>query len=379
MNIAYFDCSSGISGDMILASFLDTGLKLSALEKEISKLGLKGFSLRAGRTMRKGIGASSFDCVVKEVSSKSGHTRTLREIIRLIDRSFLSRQVKRNAKKIFLRLGSAEARVHRTALEKVHFHEVGNIDSIVDIVGACIAVESLGIEKLYASAITVARAAPATLFLLKGIPTNVINIDTEIATPTGVAIIVSLAEFFDRIPCLEPRTVGFGAGHKELGERPNILKLLIGEAVAHFTEDEIVIIEVNIDDLNPQLFEYLYARLFKEGALDVFLTPVQMKKSRPGFKLSVLTKKELLNKMSRAIFSETTTIGLRYYNARRFILDRQPVNIRTKYGNIRGKKSRGPYGIEIMSPEYDDCARIARKKNIPLKDIYEEVKFKGGL
>jgi len=377
MRIAYFDCSSGISGDMILASLIDAGLRISVLEKELARLAVSGYRLKVSRTMRSGIGAAQFECVINKKKAKHAHARNLKEILRIIEASGLKPVVKHNARDIFVRLGEAEAKVHRVKLEDVHFHEVGNIDSIVDIVGACIALDALGIGALYASMISVARPAPATLHLLKRLPTKVENIDFEIATPTGVAILATLSKGFGKVPPFNPSSVGIGAGQASFRERPNILRVMIGEPVERFTEDEIAIIETNIDDMNPQVFEYLYERLFKEGALDVFVTPIQMKKSRPGFQLTVLAYEHLLQNISKVIFSETSTIGLRYYRAGRFKLERTVRRVATRFGPVRVKKSEGPGGIIVATPEYDDCARIARKTKTPFKVVYDEAMKEG--
>lgn len=385
MRIAYFDCFSGISGDMTLGAFLDAGFDINVLRKELKKLKLDGYELRARSVMRGELSGTKFDVITKE---KRPHThRSLKDIIALIDKSTLNKKVKDIAKDIFLKIGNVEAGVHGISSKKgLHLHELGDIDSIIDIVGAALAIDELGIDEVYSSTITLGRAiadtkggvlpipSPASLELLKGVPTRISDIEAELVTPTGAGILKSLSKGFGEMPKVKISSVGYGAGSKDLDEMPNMLRIIIGERKLAFKEDRIFVVETNIDDMSPQSFEYLFERLFKEGALDVYTTVIQMKKSRPAFKLTVLTEPSRLEKISSIIFSETTTIGLRFYEANRFKLERKIVKVNTKYGDVKVKVSKGPDNIVTASPEYEECVRLARRRNIPLKVIYEEAK-----
>lgn len=382
MRIAYFDCYSGISGDMTVAAFLDAGLPMSELSAGLKKLKLKGYALKKSRVMRGAIAGTKFDCVVRE----PGHSgcRSLKEILRMIDRSALSGRVKSISMDIFENIGSAEARVHgiRRALD-VHLHELGSIDSLVDIVGTAIAVDSLGIGEVRSSGITMGRTlvdtahgtipvpGPAALELLKGVPVDIADVDEELVTPTGAGIVKTLAGSFGAMPTMTISKIGYGAGSLDLKRAPNMLRVVIGESSPSFSDGSVMVIEANIDDMSPQYFEHIFERLFNEGALDVYITPVQMKKLRPAFKLSVICERSKLEALSSVIFRESTTIGVRFYEAGRFMLERKTVNVRTAYGAVRVKISGAGGAIRTISPEHDDCMRAAKNKKVPLKVVYE--------
>jgi uncharacterized protein (TIGR00299 family) protein len=391
MKIAYLDCFSGISGDMTIGAFLDAGLSFNTLKKELAKLKLKGYDLKKSKVPRGAITGTKFDCI------QHGHDhhhheeehshRSLSEILRLISRSALSPRVKALSTDIFQNIGRAEAKVHGISPKKdLHLHELGDIDSIIDIVGASIAIDELGIDEVYASKVTLGRTitnckhgmipipAPATLELLKGVPVRITQIESELVTPTGAGILKTLSKGFGEMPEASICCIGYGAGSKDRPDMPNMLRVAIGDARRPFAKDRIVVMETNIDDMNPQYFEYLFEKLFNAGALDVYTALIQMKKSRPAFKLTVLARPADLNKLSKIVFKETTTIGIRYHEADRLILDRKIINTRTKYGTIRVKVSTGPDGISTISPEYDDCVKLARQKNIPIKTIYESAR-----
>lgn len=383
MRVAYFDCFSGISGDMTIGAFLDAGLNFEKLSKELSKLKIKGYRLTSHKVKRHEIAGTKFDCV----TDNRAKGRTAGEILSVIGRSALGNRAKNIAESIFANIADAEAKVHGLRdKKKAHLHELGGIDSIIDIAGAGIAIEELGIDSVYASNVNMGRGlvkarhgvlpipSPASMEILKGVPLDISEIDAELVTPTGAGILKTLAKSFGRMPRIKIDKIGYGAGSKELDERPNMLRVLIGEAQASFAEDRISVIETNIDDMNPQNFEYLFEKLFKEGALDAYTTSIQMKKSRPAFLLTVLARPEDLNDLSSVVFSETTTTGLRIYDADRFVLERKLTKVKTKYGEINVKISRGPNGILTSSPEYEECAKIARSKNVPLKAIYDEAK-----
>ncbi len=384
MRLVYFDCFSGISGDMTIGAFLDAGLSMNTLSRELKKLKLKGYEVKKRRVLRGGIAGTKFDCITR--GEGHGH-RPVREIIRLIKKSDLSNRVKSLSCGIFENIGRAEARVHGLTKDAdVMLHELGSIDSIVDIVGAAIALDELDIGAFYSSPVNTGRGfvktahgvlpvpAPAVLELLRDAPLKVSAVDAELVTPTGAGILKTLVTGFGVMPQMKVAAAGYGAGSMEFTNFPNMLRVIIGDTASSFKEDKVCVIEANIDDMNPQYFEYLFERLFGEGALDVFLTNVLMKKSRPAFRLTVLADPSLREKMAAIILGETTTVGLRFYEAGRFILDRKIVKARTKYGEVKVKVSTGAGGIKTVSAEYEDCARIARQKKIPLKKIMEEAK-----
>jgi uncharacterized protein (TIGR00299 family) protein len=384
MKIAYFDCFSGISGDMTIGAFLDAGLNINTLSRELKKLKLKGYELKKRKVLRGGIAGTKFDCIIKD----EGHNhRPVKEILNIIKKSALSGRVKSISTGIFKNIGHIEKKIHGLKSgDDVRLHELGSMDSIIDIVGAAIAVDELGIDEFHSSAVNTGRGfvraahgmlpvpAPATLELLKGVPLKISAIEAELVTPTGAGILKTLVREFSRMPQIEISVIGYGAGAKDFEKTPNMLRLLIGEAKDTFKEDRVCVIEANIDDMNPQYFEYLFERLFKEGALDVYITPIQMKKSRPAFKLTVMAKPSMLDKTASIIFGETTTIGLRFREESRFILERKVIKVKTRYGGVKVKISSDRGGAKIVSPEYEECARIARNKNIPLKIIMEEAK-----
>jgi hypothetical protein len=383
MRIAYLDLFSGISGDMTIAAFLDAGLSFAKLSKQLKKLKLKNFSISKSKVKRNGIAGTKFDVKI----SDNAHCRSTREIFSIIDRSELKDSIKNTAKGIFKIIGRAEAGVHGVSgKDAVSLHELGDMDSIIDIVGTAIAIDELGIDKVYSSNISLGRGfvntrhgvlpvtAPAALEILKGIPVDISEIDAELVTPTGAGIVKTLSAGFGRMPLMKIDKIGYGAGTHIFSERPNMLRIVIGEAKESFLEDRIDIIETNIDDMNPQNFEYVVERLFKEGALDAYTAPVQMKKSRHAVLLTVLAKPGDTQRLSSLIFAETTTIGVRVHAADRFKLDRKLSKVKTKYGDVPVKISRAPGGMTTSSPEYDECVKIARAKKVPLKMVYEEAK-----
>jgi hypothetical protein len=391
MKILYFDCFSGIAGDMVLGALIDSGLDIDIISKGLKKLKIKGYEIKAAKVMRKALSGTSFKVIVKGSMRTHSH-RPLAEILKLIDDSSLDSAVKENAKKIFNIIGDAESKVHGISNRKMlHLHELGDIDSIIDIVGTAIAIDALGIDEIYSSPVNFGRTildtkggvlpspSPASLEILKGVPVKVSGIDSELATPTGAGILKALSNGFGDMPQIKVSSIGYGAGTKELGEIPNMLRVIIGESAAVFERDKTFVIETNIDDMNPQNFEYLFEKLLKEGALDAYTTTVQMKKSRPAFKLTVLSDRSKLEKLCSIIFNETTSIGIRYYEVDRFKLRRKMVNVRTKYGNIKVKISKGPDDILTASPEYEECAKAARTKRVPLRRVYDEARKAVGI
>ena len=393
MRIAYFDCFAGISGDMTLAAFIDAGLDVDFLKRELSKLKIRGYKLLAKKTFKNSVHSTMVDVIVDKHKEAHRGRASAKEIFALIDKSSLNKEVKDTAKEIFSVLIEGESKIHNTAKDKLHLHEIGDVDSIVDIVGASIAVKALGIEKVYCSTINLSRGfidarhgilpspSPITLSVLKNVPVNIVDFGGENVTPTGAAIIKVLAESFGRPPLFSVKKIGYGAGHKNFKDVPNMLRIAIGDSDSPAKIDKVVVLETEIDDMNPVGCGHLIDRLLESGALDAFLVPIYMKKSRPGILLTVLTEEKFLNKVSNVVFDETTTLGVRFYRAERLKLDRKIVRVKTKYGKARVKIAIKDGKILRMSPEYEDCLKISKEKKIPLLKVYDYIKAacSGGL
>ena len=379
MKTAYFDCPTGLSGNMILASMLDAGLSLPYLSKELKKLRINGYSLKLTNVSKKGFRARHLDVIVKEAKDE----RTIKEIYKIIDNSTLKQSVKALSKKIFNRLYDAESRVHGKHI--THLHETGAVDAIVDIVGAAIGLDKLGIKEVYCSSLPfgygpirschgiLPNPAPATAELLSGVPVYKKNIKCELVTPTGAAIITTIAKSFTDMPKLELKNTGLGAGTFDLPEA-NILRLFIGETDESYSEDMVAVIETGIDNLNPEFYDHIIAGLMKAGALDAYITFAKMKKKRPGVILTVLSDLKNKEKLAEKVFNETTTLGVRTYLVKREKLVRSFRQIKTKYGSVSVKIGKAGDSIKNISSEYEDCARLSRKTGVPLKVIYDEAK-----
>ena len=383
MKLAYFDCFSGISGEMTLGALVDAGCQLDLLRSSLAVLQVPGWTISTEKVWKNGM-AATFVRVATEDQSKH---RSLSAILEIIGKSQLSEQVKTSAAAIFRKLGEAEAAVHDVPLEKIHFHEVGAVDAIVDIVGACIGFEALGIERFACSALNVGGGtarmahgvlpvpAPATAKLLQGKPTYSTGVQRELVTPTGAAIVATLCDRFGPQPPMSVSAIGYGAGTADLEEQPNVVRIMIGEStekvVAGFDE-EIAVIEANLDDMNPQIYGYFLEKALAAGALDVYTTPVQMKKNRPGTLLTLLCKPADTNALMSLVFAETTTLGARTYRAQRRTLPRETVNVQTQYGEVHIKLSRVNGSIRHVAPEYEDCRKLAAEKNVPLQRVIQE-------
>lgn len=377
MRIAYLDCFSGIAGDMFLGALIDAGVDADALRAEIAKLNLPDVRLEVEPCVRRGITGTD----VKVVTGHDHAHRHLSTIEKIINGSDLSGSVKARAIDVFRKLGEAEAAVHGISIEKVHFHEVGAIDAIVDIVGACAGLELLGIEKLYCSALNVGSGtvkaahgvmpvpAPATARLLTGLPTYSDGPATELTTPTGAALVATLAAGVGPMPAMAVAAVGYGAGDKDFPDRANLLRLLVGETSVAREATEVQVLEANIDDMTPQVAGYARERLLEAGALDVTLTPVFMKKDRPGFTLTVLAKSEDRARLEDVILAETTTLGIRSYTAERRVLERAWVPVETPWGEVRVKVGLEGGVVRNFAPEYEDCRRIARERDVPFQQV----------
>ncbi|MDH3257517.1 MAG: nickel pincer cofactor biosynthesis protein LarC [Nitrospinota bacterium] len=393
MRIAYFDCHSGISGDMILGALIDAGVKLQTLRQGLASLGLKGYELKSRRVKRGLFGGTKIDVVLSPKTHS--HSRTLSDIERLLKRSTLAKPVVQDATEIFLRLGKAEAKVHRTSIDKVHFHEVGAVDSIVDIVGGVIGMQELDVDQVLASPLNTGEGmvkcehgvlpvpAPATLELLKGIPCYSSGIPHELTTPTGAAMIGFWADAFQSLPLMKIQKTGYGAGSHILKEHANLLRVILGEAEGK-GGGKIILVETNIDDMNPEFYDHIMDSLYSAGALDVYLTSIQMKKNRPAVKISVLAPPTKRETVAHILLTETSTFGIRFTEMDRIILERQQLEVQTPYGKVAVKVGSLDGQVIHFSPEYENCKQIARKKKIPVKTVYDtalqtaEKKLKGG-
>jgi len=411
MTIAYFDTVAGISGDMTLGAFIDAGVPLQHLRDELSKLSVEGYSLETKKVERNAISAVKFDVVLDAGRAAShahahengghaghGHTgehhshhdhahdsRSLQDILSLIVRSGLNSRVRERASKIFSIIGEAEAKIHSTTPEKVHFHEVGAVDSIVDVVGASICLEYLGVEAVYSSPVKLGSGgfvetrhgrmpipAPATVEILRGYPTVLTDIPSELTTPTGAGIIKALSKGELSMEALRVSSIGYGCGSREIPQVPNLLRVFIGSLEPAHEQDELVTVETNIDNMNPEIFPYVIERLLAGGAHDAYLVPVVMKKGRPGIVLSVLVNRGKLDPILDTIFAETTTLGVRIQPVERRKVKRGSKRVKTSFGEMNVKVITHD-GVERLSPEFEECKRIAAERNIPLVDVYRQV------
>ena len=384
MKVAYFDCASGISGDMTLGAMVDAGVDLARLNAAIGSLGLPGCRLVAEEVRKRGFRATQ----VKVIYEPEHAHRHLSHILKLIAGSMLSDRQKEFAERIFRRLAEAEAKVHGVGVDEVHFHEVGAADSIADIVGTAVGFDLLGIERLVASPVATGSGkvriahglcsvpAPATAELLRGIPLAESTVEAELTTPTGAAILAALADSFGPLPPMIIDRIGCGAGQRDLDQQPNILRLMIGDstekpASTASAEDRVWVLETNLDDLSGEMIGYCTNRLWEAGALDVFTTAIQMKKNRPGVTLSVLCPEENIEPIEAILFEETTTLGIRRWPASRHILARQSHSVETSWGPIEGKVAWLSDGTPRFAPEFESCRKAAETHAIALRAVYE--------
>ena len=432
MRIAYLDCFSGMSGDMFLGALIDAGVSPELVEKAVAALDV-GARLEISKVNRSGITATKVDVLVNgerempsemvattvhehshshehhehpheephahphshsqlssrtAVSAPRSHGRSLKEIKAIIGKAAISGNAKRSAIAIFEALGAAEAKVHNMDIASVHFHEVGAVDAMVDIVGAAVGAEALGVDEFVCSPLNVGGGtvkcahgvfpvpAPATVELLAGTPVYSSGMQVELLTPTGAAIVKTLATRFGPFPAMKIEKNGCGAGTRDFPGNPNVVRLVIGESDASITsktaQDTVSVLEANLDDMNPQVFGYVMDRLFDEGALDVFGMAVQMKKNRPGTLLTVLCKPEDAAKLTQIIFAETTTLGVRSRQEQRQTLARRFVSVTTPWGDVRMKIASMNGAVTNYAPEYEDCRRIATERHLPLKTVMQE-------
>lgn len=430
MTIAYFDCFAGISGDMTLGALIAAGANVETLRRGLETLGLTGWELRVAQVTKRGIAGTSVEICVEtpggaavapdehpehapphrhehphphshehEHSHGSGghehppaahaahdhatHPRHLSEILRRIEGSALPAKVKQQAAAVFTRLGEVEAKMHAVPLEEVHFHEVGAVDSIVDIVGSVYALHLLGVDRIICSPLPTGHGyvraahgllpipAPATLELLRGAPLRSVDVEGELVTPTGAALMATLAAEFGAMPTMRVEAVGYGAGKKDF-PFPNLLRVCVGrvETEADQPPPTVTVLEANLDDLNPQFYDPIMERLFEAGALDVFLTPIQMKKNRPAILLSVLCAPDRAGALTDILFAETSTLGVRRANWSRSCLDREWMDAATPWGSVRVKVGRHGDRVSNIAPEFEDCRRLARGAGVPVKEVH---------
>ena len=383
MKTIYFDCFAGASGDMILGAMVAAGVNPDLLAQHLKLLNVDGFNVQFKHVTRAGLGATY---AVVETAHEHKH-RHLSDILKIIDNSALSAGVKKRASQIFTRLAEAEARVHNEPIEKIHFHEVGALDAIVDVIGAAICFELLGIERFISSPVHVGSGfvqmehgqfpvpPPAVAELLKGVPFYSTEIKGELLTPTGAAIITTVSEGYGPMPSMESSTVAYGAGTREYDNFPNVLRVFVGETLGDEPRVErLLMIETNIDDLSPQVLGHVMDQAFDLGALDCYFTPVQMKKNRPGILLSILCEHRLKNQLMQLLFIETTTLGIRTYEVERRALERTTVPVETPYGPIDVKVARLNGQVVNEMPEFEQCRRAAKESGVPLKRVEEAVR-----
>jgi uncharacterized protein (TIGR00299 family) protein len=369
---------------MIVGALLDAGLGFESLQ-----LNLPGFRVKLERLRRKSIVGTKFNV---EIEKEEGERR-LGDFLEILGKSDLDGKIVSRASEIFERMATAEGKIHDRKIDEVHFHEIGGLDTIVDVVSGLAGLELLGIEAVFGSKVNVGSGfidtshgklpvpAPATVELLKGIPLYSNHIEGELTTPTGAAILSSLSKGFGEIPVMEVETIGYGVGSRDF-EIPNLLRVLIGEcsdvqlsdSITDLEQDQVVLLETNIDDMNPELFEHVSERLMENGGLDVYITPVQMKKGRPGVLLSLLSPPEIVNSLISILFEETTTLGVRLQKVDRRKLFREVKTVKTRFGDIKVKIGKTGGVVKSIAPEYEDCKKVAIEKGLSLRDVYEDVK-----
>ncbi len=379
MKIAYLDCFSGISGDMLLGALLDAGLDLETLRKALATLPLDGYSLEMKREERGRLFGTLF--LVRVEKERQEH-RGLKDIVKIIQAGGLSKTVQNRSIQIFESLAREEAKIHNCPFDEVHFHEVGALDSIIDIVGSVFGIECLDIASISASSLPLGSGfvetqhgripvpAPATLALLNGIPVYDSGLEHELVTPTGAALVKGLASTFGSMPAMTIDRVGYGVGSRALPDRPNLLRIIIGLDQTEQQVETVVTLEANLDDTHPEWLGFLMGRLFEAGALDVTFCPIQMKKNRPGILVQVMGKPEQRDTLMDILFRESTTLGIRFHYSQRKVLARSEVEVDSPWGKMRVKEVLRPDGKSYFLPEYEVCRKIAEQRKIPIREVY---------
>ncbi len=385
MRIAYFDCFSGISGDMILGALIDLGLDPKFLTNQLSKLALGGYHIEVSREQRGPITGTRVDIKVEEQEQPVRAFGQIRELISAAD---LPDPVKKTSLAVLQRLAEAEGNLHQQSPEHVHFHEIGAVDSIVDMVGACIGLHALEIERVAGSPLPLGRGfvrcqhgtlplpAPATLALLEGVPVYDSGRERELVTPTGAAILTTVCSEFGGFPSMNIERVGYGVGQHPESHPPNLLRVVLGRIATAMVKERLLLLETSIDDMNPELYGYLMERLLDAGVLDVNVLPAQMKKNRPGQLLRVLLSEGLRETVLQILFSETTSLGVRIQEVERFSLPRRTIRVQTPYGHLPVKVTTNPQGDFSLAPEHDSCKRAALRYQVPLRKVYEEALYR---
>jgi hypothetical protein len=379
MKAIYLDCFNGISGDMLLGVLFDLGLDKDIWEREIGRLNLKGYRIEVSRVKKGALTGTNVDVIVEDNVTH----RHAKDILEMIEKSELDEETKEKSLNILYKIASAEAKIHGESIEEVHLHELAGIDTIIDVVGSVLGLKLLGIEMIYSSALPLGEGfietahgrlpvpAPATIELLKGVPVYSNGMKGELVTPTGAGIISTITSRFGEIPFITVERIGYGAGKKEF-PIPNMVRAIMGEPYYETQRETNTIIDVNIDDMNPQVYGYIMERLFNAGALDVFFTPIYMKKSRPAVKLTVISPKYAISRLIEIIFSETTSIGVRMYEVEKIMLPREMIDVDTPWGKAKAKISYLNGRPKVM-PEYDDCKILAERTGLPIQEIMKEV------
>lgn len=379
MKIAYLDCLSGISGDMTLGALVDAGIDLAAIQAAVDSLKLPSCRLVRSEVKRKGFRATKIDV---EHEPEHAH-RHLHHITDMIDASELTPRQKDLAKRIFTKLGEAEAKVHGTTIRKVHFHEVGAVDSIADICGAAVGWDLLGVDRIVCSPVPTGRGfvqiehgrcsipAPATAELLQGVPLAESHVDGELTTPTGAAILATLVDSYGPLPSLKIDRIGYGSGDKDFATHPNILRLFVGESVESAASDQVWVVETNLDDVSGEIIGYCTTKLWEKGALDVYTTSIQMKKNRPGTTITVLCQAADLEKIEKMLFRETGTLGVRRWPVSRHKMERKAHSVETQWGPVEGKLGWVAGQEPSFAPEFEACRKVAEAQSVALKDVYE--------
>ena len=382
MKTIYFDCIAGASGDMILGALIDAGLSLESLKEKLDLLHLNEFELTTTKVKKNGFSATKFDVIIKE----NVHERHFSEIKKIIDESGLSEKIKKQSLEIFWMLCEVEAGIHNSSPDKVHLHELGGTDTIVDVVGTLAGLELLGIEKVYASPLPIGCGfvkgahgkiplpAPATAALLNDIPVYGVDIEKELITPTGAVLLKYLAHGFGKMPSMNYQQIGYGAGTRDM-EIPNIIRVFIGDTKIQegVISEQLVLLQTNIDDQNPEFYDFIMEKLFERGALDVYLTSLFMKKNRPGIKLSILCQPDHAEVMKQIVFKESGSLGIKEQMILRESLPREIISVKTQYGNVNVKIARFQENVKII-PEYEDCKKLAKLNNLPVLTVYDEAK-----
>ena len=392
MKTAFFECFSGVSGDMILGALADLGIDIKDLICELKKLNLSGYTLVSEKVNRCGIVGTKVNVRTETESDENKHNRRLEDICNIIRKSSLNDDIKDASISVFQRLAIAEATVHNSEINEVHFHEVGAVDAIIDIVGSVVGFKKLGFDNILFSPIatgsgytqcehgTLPVPAPATANLLVGINLYSTNVKRELTTPTGAAILTTLGKQVDHLPDFRVTKIGYGAGSYDNPDLPNLLRIFVGNTKTETINnevnglsDEVWVVETNIDDMPGELFGYIIDKLFEAGAVDAYMTPIQMKKNRPSMLISAITYEDKLPDVEYVFFNQSTTLGIRRHKVFRKILDRKTISVETTIGNVRVKIGSFNGKIRNIAPEYDDCKQIADEKCLSLKSVYNEV------